>query len=34
MTGWWTEFAGYVFNDTNRNGVQGRRARTASPTSP
>ena len=22
MTGWWTEFDGYVFNDTNRNGVK------------
>ena len=23
LNGWWTEFDGYVFNDTNRNGVQG-----------
>lgn len=22
VTGWWTEFDGYVFNDTNRNGVK------------
>ncbi len=22
MTGWWTEISGYVFNDTNRNGVR------------
>lgn len=21
LTGWWTEYSGYVFNDTNRNGV-------------
>ncbi len=25
MNGWWTEYSGYVFNDKNRNGVQGRR---------
>ncbi len=25
LAGWWTVFDGYVFNDTNRNGVQGRR---------
>ena len=25
LTGWWTEFDGYVFNDTNRNGVNGPR---------
>ena len=23
LNGWWTEFDGYVFDDTNRNGVQG-----------
>lgn len=22
MTGWWTEYSGYVFNDANRNGVK------------
>ena len=22
MNGWWTEYDGYVFNDTNRNGVK------------
>ena len=21
LTGWWTQYDGYVFNDTNRNGV-------------
>ena len=25
LTGWWTELEGYVFDDRNRNGVQGRR---------
>ena len=32
MTGWWTEYDGYVFNDTNRNGAR-TPGRTASPTS-
>ncbi|MBL0125241.1 MAG: hypothetical protein IPP88_22005 [Betaproteobacteria bacterium] len=22
LTGWWTKFDGYVFNDTNRNGIK------------
>ena len=34
LSGWWTEYSGYVFNDKNRNGRARRRARTASPTSP
>ena len=36
LTGWWTEFDGYVFNDTNRNGKAGPtpvRAKPASRTS-